>query len=1056
MFSVHGVPCAEWSVVGAALGYSPALFIHGPHMKISPPTHAVTAVIGPTNTGKTHLAVERMLAHESGMIGLPLRLLAREVYDRARLRAGDHAVALMTGEEKIIPAEPRYWVCTVEAMPSNVEVAFLAIDELQVAADLERGHVFTDRLLHRRGRDETLLLGSTTIRPVLEELLPKATFVTRPRFSKLTYSGHKKLTRLPRRTAIICFSAENVYAVAELVRRQRGGAAVVLGALSPRTRNAQVALYQSGDVDFLVATDAIGMGLNMDLDHVAFAATRKFDGYSFRELTAAELGQIAGRAGRYLNDGSFCVTGDVRPFDTDMVRRLEEHNFEPLRILQWRNRDLDCQSIESLKASLNAFPRHHCLTRAQAAADLLALDLVGAEPDINDYVSGPGDVELLWEVCQIPDYRNISSAEHSGIVGRIFRFLRSGNGRIPKDWFERQLSFCNHDSGDIDTLSNRIAHVRTWTFVANRSGWLEDPTYWQDRTQAIEDKLSDALHERLAQRFIDRRTSVLMKRLNQRERLMSTVEQDGAIHVEGEYVGHIKGFQFIPDGVAAGVAHERTLKSASLEAVVQEISLRAQAVSAATDPDLTLTPDGQIVWQSAPVARLVSGPSILKPRVEILADDQLGGPERDAVQLRLERWLARHIAQVLEPLVKLADDELLVGLARGLAFRLVEQLGVILRDDVAEDVKGLPQEERASLRKHGVRFGAFHIFVPLLLKPAATELRLLLWSLELEKSEQFDRAKLPKPPGQGLVSVLFDRSTPKGYYRTAGFRICGQRCVRIDMLERLADLIRDRVFWKPRIDGEMRPAGSMEGGGFCIVPDMMSFVGCSGEEFTTILRSLGFRSLKRPKPQAESSGAGTPPLSQASILSDTHGVEATASALPSLVSLIESEGEFAPPADAAAALPESMPQSSQSEWVDAQGEPTSSAPASAPPDPLPPGELPVAASDTEAVASAVRNEVTAAPETIEVWWPRDTGPFRRHSQPVRPKGRPTKTEPRRSDQKVEHQHSDRKTEPKHSGQKKEKIRKQTPRSEKRPAVDPDSPFAVLGELRAQLSAKKNA
>ncbi len=991
----------------------------------SPP--ALTAVLGPTNTGKTHLAVERMLAHDTGMIGLPLRLLAREVYDRARLRAGDDSVALITGEEKIIPAAPRYWVCTVEAMPASVDVAFLAIDEIQVAADLERGHVFTDRILHRRGRHETMLLGAATMRPVLEQLLPGAHFQTRPRLSKLTYAGQKKLTRLPRRTAIVSFSAESVYAIAELVRRQRGGAAVVMGALSPRTRNAQVALYQSGDVDFLVATDAIGMGLNMDLDHVAFASTRKFDGFGFRELNAAELGQVAGRAGRYLNDGTFGVTGDVHPFDPDMVRRLEEHDFEPLRILQWRNRELSFQSIDALKASLNAFPRQRHLTRAQASPDLLALDLVGAEPDIEDYVRGPADVEMLWEVCQIPDYRNISSAEHGGIVSRIFRFLRSGDRRIPKDWFARQLSFCDLHDGDIDTVSNRISHIRTWTFVANRSDWLEEPAYWQARAQAIEDKLSDVLHEKLTQRFIDRRTSVLMKRLKQREDLMSTVEQDGAIHVEGEYVGHITGFRFVPDGVASGAAHERTLKSASLKAVAHEISLRAQAVAAAPDPDLSLTRDGNVVWQSASVARLVAGASILKPRVEILAGSELNGPEREAVQLRIERWLGRHVAQLLEPLVKLADDEEIKGLARGLAFRLVEHLGVIARDEVADDVKALPQEERAALRKHGVRFGAFHLFIPALLKPAPTELRLLLWAIELERTGQLERGRLPESPGQGLVSVPFDRSTPKGFYRVVGFRICGQRCVRIDMLERLADLIRDRVFWKPRIEGEARPSGSVEGGGFVVVPDMMSFVGCSGEEFTSILRTLGFRMQRRPKP------AETAPAAPETVL--PAAAEVTA-----------------PPAETAASPDQPDGEAPAEETVAAEAtEP--SPPLDAAPEPEPglvgePSAAPV-------VAAGIGEEPAASgePGMIEVWWPRDTGPFRRQHQPRShgPKDRTAdKDRPAAGDRNAKDRPAKHRRKPTEARQ---ASPQRPPRREPQP--NPDSPFAILGELKAQLAAKKN-
>jgi ATP-dependent RNA helicase SUPV3L1/SUV3 len=957
----------------------------------------LTAILGPTNTGKTHLAVERMLAHESGMIGLPLRLLAREVYDRARARAGDQAVALVTGEERIVPPAPRYWVCTVEAMPPDIDTAFVAIDEVQVATDLERGHVFTERILHRRGREETMLLGAGIMRPILEVLLPQANFVTRPRFSKLTYTGPKKLTRLPRRSAIVAFSSEAVYAIAELVRRQRGGAAVVLGALSPRTRNAQVALYQSGDVDYLVATDAIGMGLNMDVDHIAFAATRKFDGFGFRGLTPAELGQIAGRAGRYVNDGTFGVTADADPLDEEAVDRLENHRFEPARVLQWRNRNLSFKSVDALKASLNALPNHPTLTRAQAAPDAIALDLVTSDAENSELIRGPADVELLWEVCQIPDYRNISSAEHGGIVARIFRFLRSGTGRINTDWFARQLSFTDRVDGDIDTISNRISHVRTWTFVANRSGWLEDPLHWQAKARQIEDKLSDALHERLTQRFIDRRTSVLMKRLNQREDLMSTVEQDGGIHVEGEYVGHMKGLHFVPEG-AASLAHERALRAASLKAVAKEIHARAQAVAASSDPDLSLSKDGHVIWQSAPIARLEAGSSIVRPRVSLIAGDQLNGADRDSVQFRLERWIQRHIAGLLEPLINLEEDEEITGLARGFAFRLVEALGVLPRDEVAEDVKSLSQEERAGLRKHGVRFGAFHVFVPALLKPAPTMLRLLLWAMWLEKQGQLDRSKLPDPPGQGLTSVAFDRSTPRGFYRIIGFRLCGPRAVRIDMLERLADLIRERVFWKSRFEGEPRPTGSVEGGGFTVVADMMSLVGCSGDEFAAILRSLGFRMLRRP---------------------------AVSPAVP-----------VSPPSteDAPALQSESIEQPSPASGPEVVSQPAESSElaATAPADPPPAPPL------------LSQSDASAAPGTIEVWWPKDTGPFRHQRRHAREKHK-------------RHSAEDRK--PPVGGAAAEPRRQPRPvrnpvRSEK-PVVDPNSPFAILGSLRSQLVDKKN-
>jgi ATP-dependent RNA helicase SUPV3L1/SUV3 len=971
-----------------------------------PAARNVTAVLGPTNTGKTHLAVERMLAHGGGMIGLPLRLLAREIYDRVRLRVGDAAVALVTGEEKIVPAHPRYWVATVEAMPSDIDVPFLAIDEVQLCADFERGHIFTDRVLNRRGREETMLLGAATMRPILEQLLPGTTFVSRPRFSKLSYAGQKKITRLPGRTAVVAFSAEMVYAVAELIRRHRGGAAVVLGALSPRTRNAQVSLYQSGDVDYIVATDAIGMGLNMDVDHVAFASARKFDGFQFRALTPNELGQVAGRAGRYLNDGTFGVTGEADPFDNETVERLENHRFDSVRMLQWRNRDIDFRSLDNLRRSLTALPRLEGLTRAQPGPDILALESVARQADVADLAKSPRDVERLWEVCQIPDYRNISNAEHAHLVGRIYQFLQTGDGHIDEDWFSRQLRLCAKTEGDLDTLSNRISHIRTWTFVANRASWLKAPIYWQSLARDIEDSLSDALHERLTQRFIDRRTSVLMKRLAQKELLMSTVEEDGAIHVEGEYVGRIKGFNFVPDGVAEG-AEARVLKAAALQAVAAEVMARAKAVAVSADPDLKIDAQGQILWHGAAVGRLEAAASLLKPRAMVIAGDQLSGSDREEVQARLQKFADRTVAATLEPLIKLEEGEGLEGIAKGIAFRTVEHLGVLPRELVAEEVKGLSQEDRAKLRALGLRFGAFHLFTPLLLKPAATELRLLLWALTQQKEGKLDVATLHKPPGQGLTSAAFDRTTPKGFYGVCGYRICGQRVVRIDMLERLADLIRDRVFWRPRIDTEKRPSGSVEGGGFTIVPDMMSLVGCSGEEFQGILKSLDFR-MQKKKVTREVAAPSAP-------------AESVAHAEPIA---------YEAPAEAAITL--APPATEEAVSAEAPAEP--------------------------APAAVATEEIE-----IEVWWPRDTGPFRHrqenkndgarrhHRRPARPAEAEAGSEPKPDGER-----------PRREGRSKHRDHKKRddfkPREETKPArrekpMDPNSPFAVLEALRAKLAGK---
>ncbi len=1018
----------------------------------------VTAVLGPTNTGKTHLAVERMLASPTGMIGLPLRLLAREVYDRVRARAGDAAVALVTGEEKIVPASPRFWVSTVEAMP-DVDVSFLAVDEVQLAGDFERGHIFTDRLLTRRGRDETLLLGAATMRGVLEDLIPGLSFVSRPRFSQLAWAGQRKITRLPSRSAIVAFSAETVYALAELVRRQRGGAAVVLGALSPRTRNAQVELYQSGDVDYLVATDAIGMGLNMDVDHVAFASTRKFDGFQYRNLTPAELAQVAGRAGRFLQDGTFGVTGEAQSFDQETIERLESHRFDPVKVLQWRNRALDFADIDSLKATLNQFPTHPRLTRAQASADVTALDYVSRDEEVARLAASRPAVERLWEVCQVPDYRNISSAEHAGIVSRIFRFLQTPPGRIATDWFERQLGFCNRADGNIDALSNRIAHIRTWTFVANRADWLDDPLHWQGRAREIEDRLSDALHQALTQRFIDRRTSILMKRLRQKEDIMSSVEDDGTVLVEGEKVGRMSGLTFISDVTANDEA--KTLKAAALKVVDQELINRAQSLAAAPDPDFALTRDGDIMWHGAAVARLAAGTAPLKPRARLIADAQLTGPDREAAEARVAKFIERHISGLLEALVALAEAEDMSGLGRGIAFRLIESMGIIDRADIAAELKELGQDERAKLRRRGVRFGAFHVFVPPLLKPAPSELRMLLWSLARTGSSE--AAPLPALPGQGLTSIVMDAGVAPAFYLTAGYRPCGRRAVRIDMLERLGDMIRERAFWKQPKPEAVRPEGSVEGGGFCVIPDMMSLVGCSGEDFAEILKSLGFRLERRKLPPASSpSSKPTAEASEAPVdQAEPADVTATPPSPEPTAEASEAPLDQAEPADVTATPPSPEPTAEANEAPVDQAEPadvTATPPSGDQPEATgtqtpatteaPLAEAATAEPSTSDAATADEG-APAEPLILEVWWPRGTGPFRRREEPSRHKSKPrrgAKPDGGEEQRPPRDKGKDHRRPPR-------KGRERGPSKDDDVRIDKDSPFAVLGQLRSELAAR---
>jgi ATP-dependent RNA helicase SUPV3L1/SUV3 len=797
----------------------------------------VSAVLGPTNTGKTHFAIERMVAHGSGIIGLPLRLLAREVYTRVVERVGAQNVALVTGEEKISPPNARFSVCTVEAMPRETKAAFVAIDEIQLAGDLERGHIFTDRLLHLRGREETLLLGSATMKSILIQLLPGITIVERPRLSQLFYAGQKKITRLPQRTAIVAFSADEVYAIAELIRRQRGGAAVVLGALSPRTRNAQVGLYQEGDVEYLVATDAIGMGLNLDVDHVAFAQDRKFDGYQFRNLNPGELGQIAGRAGRHIKDGTFGVTGRVDPFDDELVERLETHQFDQVKVLQWRTEKFDFSSIAGLQRSLDAVPRIEGLTRALPATDQQALEYLSRYPEISDITDRPDRVEKLWEACALPDYRRITPAQHADLIQSLY-FDLVRRGTVNEDFLGEQVRRADRTDGEIDTLSARIAQIRTWTYVSNRPGWLADPTHWQEKTREIEDRLSDALHERLTKRFVDRRTSVLMKRLRENAMLEAEISVNGDVFVEGHAMGQLAGFRFTPISGMEG-PDAKAVQAAAYKALALEFEARAARLHASGNNDLVIGSDGLVRWLGDPVARLIGTDHILHPRVILLADEQLTGIARDHVAARVERFVNHHISTVLKPLDDLSRAEDLQGLAKGLAFQLVENLGVLFRRDVADDVKTLDQDGRASMRRYGVRFGAYHIFMPALLKPAPAELITLLWALKNDGLDKPGYGDLIPVLAAGRTSVVTDPSFERMFYKLAGFRFLGKRAVRIDILERLADLIRPLLQWKP--GSPARPDGAYDGRRFTTTTAMLSILGATPDDMEEILKGLGYR-----------------------------------------------------------------------------------------------------------------------------------------------------------------------------------------------------------------------
>jgi ATP-dependent RNA helicase SUPV3L1/SUV3 len=929
----------------------------------------VTAVLGPTNTGKTHLAIERMLAHSSGMIGLPLRLLAREVYNKCIERVGPENVALITGEEKIKPPNARFWVSTVEAMPRDLDVSFLAIDEIQLTADLERGHVFTDRILNRRGRDETLVLGAATMRPIVEKLLPGANILSRPRLSTLSFAGEKKLTRLPRRSAIVAFSADEVYAIAELIRRQRGGAAVVLGALSPRTRNAQVALYQAGDVDYLVATDAIGMGLNLDVDHIAFASDRKFDGYQFRKLNPSELAQVAGRAGRATRDGTFGTTGRCPPFEPEIAQALESHTFDSVKVLQWRNSKLDFASLGALAASLAETPTEQGLTRAPIAEDIQVLEHVSRDDDARALAGTRAGVERLWEVCQVPDYRKISPAAHAELAVSLYGFLMR-EGTIPDDWFSAQVAQADRTDGDIDTLANRIAHIRTWTFAANRPDWLADPEHWQGIARGVEDRLSDALHERLSERFVDRRTSVLMRRLRENTMLETEINKSGEVVVEGHAIGRLVGFQFAPDAASAG-PEAKALRGAAQKALAGEIDARAAKLSHAGDDQLVLSSDSSVRWLGEPVARLIAGDEVLKPRLRILSDDHLTGASRDTVQTRLDLWLKTHIEKLLGPLLALSTAEDVTGIARGVAFQLTEALGVLERQRVAEEVKGLDQPARAALRKYGVRFGAYHLYLPNLLKPAIRALATQLWALKNAAPDTKGLDEVPHLASSGRTSFPADKDVPKALYRTIGYRVCGERVVRVDILERLADLIRPALAWRGGSPAP-KPPGAVEGGGFTVTVNMTSLTGSSGEDFASILRSLGYRMEKKPKPAEPVPAAPAAETPAEAATTEMPAEAASVAATPDAPAEAPAETPAETPAEAAA--PETP--------VDVAAAPVAPEAAAEP------------APAEQAVEAAPAEDKPAEPEMIEVWRPGRPPEERRPRHPRPPQGERRERRPR--------------------------------------------------------------
>ena len=790
-------------------------------MVLQPAFHGrVVAVLGPTNTGKTHFAVERMLAHRSGMIGFPLRLLAREIYDRIVAIKGRAACALITGEEKLGGEDAAYRVCTVEAMPMQRQVAFLAIDEIQLAADHERGHVFTDRLLHARGTEETMFLGSDTIRPILRRLVPEAEVISRPRFSILSYAGDSKLHRLPRRSAVVAFSAAEVYSLAEVIRRQKGGAAVVLGALSPRTRNAQVAMYQAGEVEHLVATDAIGMGLNMDVAHVAFAQLSKFDGTEHRRLRAPEMAQIAGRAGRHMANGTFGATNGCEPFEPREIEAIEGHTFPPLKSLRWRNSELDFADVEALSASLDQAPHLDCLVKVRDAIDHRSLIFLSRRDEIRHAASSEERVRLLWQVCQIPDFRKTLTDAHLHLLATVYKHLTGKKGVLPNDWVGNMIVQLERFDGDIDALVSRIAHVRTWTYMSHRASWLIDAAHWQERAREVEDRLSDALHERLTQRFVDRRTSALMRSLRDRDDHAAVVDAGGEIAVDGHVVGRIEGLNLTI--VDAGLeADRRLLTAAARRTALPVLRRRAGELVAAEDAALTLAEDDTLRWREAIVARLRPGPAVLAPRLQLELDPTLDAVLHDRVRGRLGRWLQGWIGARLGALERLraaAAGDALTGAGRGIAYRLVELQGAMRRAEADSLIHDLVHADRRALARLGVRFGRHHVFVPDLLKPAASEARTRLMRIFHGRPQP-----LP-PPGRTVLRSPF--VVQGDAMLSVGFAVFDGFAVRVDMLERIAAQVRARA----------RDSES-----FSVPPTMAAEAGLTRRELAVLVEALGFR-----------------------------------------------------------------------------------------------------------------------------------------------------------------------------------------------------------------------
>ena len=778
----------------------------------------IIALLGPTNTGKTHVAIQKMLEHETGIFGLPLRLLAREVYEKCIEKVGVEKVALITGEEKIIPGTAQYFICTVESMPKDKEVDFVAIDEIQMCADRERGHIFTQRMLEARGTKVTMFLGSQVMASIINDLIKEVEFEKKERYSSLSYSGIKKISRLDRKVAIIAFSIEEVYAIAELVRRQKGGAAVIMGSLSPKTRNSQVGLYQSGDVDYLIATDAIGMGLNMDINEIYFSNLKKFDGKKTRRLNLVEMSQIAGRAGRYKNDGGFGTTGDCETLNSDEIEKIEKHQLPDTKMIYWRNSKLDFVSPEKLIESLEQKPNQKNLLRTNDSLDESVLRFF-LKKGANNIIYHK-NLDLLWECCQIPDFEKKAYGQHINVIDKVFQFLTTRKRRIPSSFMKDQLKGLEKDHGNVDLLSHRLSNVRTWSYVANKKNWVENSDYWVQLTKNIEDKLSDKLHVELTKSFIDKKISILSRSLKQDLVLNTKINEENKIHIDGQLIGELKGLKFLIEVTSKTLDTDiKSIKKAARKGVEEELIKRVDNII--SNGEIEISNENKIIWKDNPIAWLKKGNSYLNPEIDIIADEALNLDSKNKLILYLNKWLSDHIDKVLGDLIKLTKHKIENKYLRGLVFQLYENNGVVKRNNVEQIVKAIPTEERRKLWDMGIKIGRYHIYLPKMLKPKAVEFRVSLWKIF---NNSLDKNEIPKSGLNFLINKDYDNK----FLLLCGFEKFKEFFIRIDILEKLFIKI---------IDGTKDRK-------FKINSEMMNLLGCSKENFYKLMNYMNYKKDK--------------------------------------------------------------------------------------------------------------------------------------------------------------------------------------------------------------------